>query len=118
MFGEQEQKLELFAGDLISLASISTTTLSVCIDRLYLLRQVEEHNREEIEQLESFIFSSSENELESKLLTIMSSKGISISYADGLARWLLYVVYVESLKRGMDVSRFGCLFKLVPLWKR
>lgn len=118
LFGEQEQKLELFAGDLISLASISTTTLSVCIDRLYLLRQVEEHNREEIEQLESFIFSSSENELESKLLTIMSSKGISISYADGLARWLLYVVYVESLKRGMDVSRFGCLFKFVPLWKR
>lgn len=118
LFGEQEQKLKSFAGDLVSVTSVSTTTLSVCIDRLYLLRQDKERNKEEIEQLESFLFSSSENELETKLLAIMNPKGISISYVDGLARWLLYAVYVESLKCGLDVSRFGCLFKLIPLWKR
>lgn len=118
LFGEQEQKLKSFAGDLVSVTSVSTTTLSVCIDRLYLLRQDKERNKEEIEQLESFLFSSSENELETKLLAIMNPKGISICYVDGLARWLLYAVYVESLKRGLDVSRFGCLFKLIPLWKR
>ncbi len=118
LFGEQEQNLKSFVGDLISITNIPTTPLSVCIDRLYLLHREEERNKEEIELLESFIFSLSEEELETKLLTIMAPKGISIAYADGLARWLLYVVYLESFKRGLDVSRFDNLFKLVPLWKR
>lgn len=118
LFSEQEKKMKLAVGNLFSVTSISTSTLSVIIDRLYLLRREKEHNKEEIEQLESFVFSSSEDGLESKLLTVMSTKDISICYADGLARWLLYVVYVESLESGLDVSRFGELFKLIPQWKK
>ena len=118
LFGEQELKLQSFVGKMISVTNIPTSTLSICIDQLYLLRREEERNKEEIEQLDSFLFSLSEEELETKLLEIMCSNGISISYADGLARWLLYVVYIESFKRALDVSRFDNLFKLVPLWKR
>ena len=118
LFGEQELELQSFVGKMISVTNIPTSTLSICIDQLYLLRREEERNKEEIEQLDSFLFSLSEEELETKLLEIMCSNGISISYADGLARWLLYVVYIESFKRALDISRFDNLFKLIPLWKR
>lgn len=118
LFNEQERKLQSFTGELLPVTSISDTPLSVCIDRLYLLRYDERRNCEEIEWLESFLFSASEDKLESKLLTIMGLKGINISYGGGLSRWLLYVVYVESLKRGLDISRFARLFNPLPQWKR
>lgn len=118
LFGKQEQQLQAFTGELLPVASIPDTPLSVCIDRLYLLRCNEERNREEIEWLESFLFSASEDELERKLLAIMGPKGVDISYGGGLSRWLLYTVYVESLKRGLDTSRFSRLFNPLPQWKR
>lgn len=97
--------------------TISTSKLANLIDRLYLLRQNEKYYKKEIKLLESFIFSTSENRLESKLISLMHSKGqhVSINYAEGLSRWLLYAVYVESAKCNKSVSRFENLFKPLHL---
>lgn len=118
LVGEQERKLQSEAPCEIPVTDLSFSALSACIDRLFLLHRDLERDKEEIEVLQSFLFSSSEEELEAKLLKIMNSAGANISYAHGLARWLLYGAYTESLERGLDVSRFDNLFKLVPIWKR
>lgn len=118
LLGEQEQKIQLASREVIPISQLAVSTLSTCIDRLYLLRCASERNREEIEQLEAYLFSSSEEELERKLLEIMLPNGINVGYAHGLVRWLLYAVYVGSLQQGVDVSRFKSLFKMIPVWKR
>lgn len=92
--------------------------MAACIDRLYLLRRDEERNKEEIELLETHLFSDDERELEVKLGRVLLRPESRVGYENGIVRWLMYVVFLEFKGQGSDVSRFDKLFKLLPVWER
>lgn len=84
--------------------------LSHCIDWLYLLRKEEDRYFKIIELMEKQIIQINENELEKNLIRVIPPFTLQSGFENGIARWLLYIVYLYTQKKGEDTSRFDKLF--------
>ncbi len=86
-------------------------SLSQQIDLLYLMHQNESNHISQIKQIEDHLFGLLEVNLEKSVIQKLNPRSFIAGYESGVARLLLYIVFIQNRKDGQDVTRFDKLFK-------
>jgi hypothetical protein len=76
------------------------------IDLLYLMNQENHCRQEQINMLEQDLFDMDNPNYEKKIICSVMNQGLIAGYGFGVARLLLYWIYKENKRNGLDCSRF------------
>ncbi|MDR0505279.1 MAG: hypothetical protein LBH32_00460 [Dysgonamonadaceae bacterium] len=85
-------------------------TLSQRIDLLYLSSRDDQRYQKQISPLEKDLFDTDDAQYEKKIIQSIPFRRLIAGYGFGLARLLLYWVYMENKRNRRDCSRFNYLF--------
>ena len=88
-------------------------TLSQSINLLYLLNQENHCYQKQIELLEQDLFDFDNPDYEKNMIRLIRNQGLFAGYSSGITRLLLYWIYRENKRNGLDCSRFKYIFNSI-----